>query len=565
MVAAVDDVPGDAPLDTDPRAVIAALHLARRRHRIADADLAEAFYRIYITVVVGAIAVWVLSGVVGDARLGVGQLQAVVRHGPGVLGAGVAALWAVGVVSGGRGGPLAIEEADVHHVLMAPVDRADALRRPALQHLRAKAGTGVVVGAVAGLLAFRRLPGGAAAWVASGAAVGLAAVAGGAGLAMVVSGRRTSSPIAGLVALGLVAWSGADVVAGTTTSPASLIGDVALWPLQVRIEGALGVVAAVVVVALGVALAPGVSIEAAQRRSSLVGQLRFAVAMRDVRTAVVLQRQLAQDQPRQRPWVRLPRTVGYPLGTPGRTGRDRHLPVWRRSWHGLTRFPATRLARLVLFGVVGGASAVGLWRGTTPLAVLLGATLYLTGLDALESLAQDLDKPDRMDSYAITRGALILRHLGPPVVMCLVVGAIGVAAAVAMSGGALLAVEVGLVTVIPSALAGLAGALMSLLQGAPAPFSQSQALLPPEAVGLTSIIRQVLPPGVALLGTAPLVVGRHPGTLPGPVATTANVVAPVLAVVALVGAWVYYRDRARASFSAAMEEVRSPTAPRIPG
>src|SRR4029453_5278654 len=71
------------------------------------------------------------------------------------------------------------------------------------------------------------------------------------------------------------------------------------------------------------------SLEAAERRTGLVGQLRFAVTVQDLRTVIVLRRQLAQDRPRNRPWLALP-------------GRNRFV-VWRRGWHGLLRFPVARL------------------------------------------------------------------------------------------------------------------------------------------------------------------------------------------------------------------------------
>ena len=79
-----------------------------------------------------------------------------------------------GLRSGARGGPLAIEEAEVQYVLLAPVDRGAALRPAALRQMRIAALAGAVLGAVVGNFVFRRVPGlaassGSPAWRCFGA------------------------------------------------------------------------------------------------------------------------------------------------------------------------------------------------------------------------------------------------------------------------------------------------------------------------------------------------------------------------------------------------------------
>src|SRR5258708_21695770 len=93
---------------------------------------------------------------------------------------------------------------------------------------------------------------------------------------------------------------------------------------------------------------------------------------------MVLRRQLAQEAPRGRPWIRLPRAIPWawlrpegsrPAATgPAAPGRApvRHLPVWRRGWHGVLRWPALRWARLVVLGALAGAALAGVWRGAPP-------------------------------------------------------------------------------------------------------------------------------------------------------------------------------------------------------
>ncbi len=559
MAATVEEI----SFDRAAALTLADLRRARRKRRTAQLDMAEAFYRVYITAIVLGIAVWLLSGVVGDQRLGASAVAKVASRGPQVVGAVIGAGFAVGLRSGGRGGPLVVEAAEVRHVLLSPVTRVVALRRPALRQLRFGAAVGVGGGALAGLLAYRRLPGGFPAWIACGALVGGIALPAGLGLAMLVSGRRLGRVIGGVLAAAVVGWSAADLVARTSTSPATFLGDVALWPLRFRVAGLLGVGLGAVVAAAGLMVVGGISIEAAERRASLVGQIRFAATLRDLRTVVVLRRQLAQEQPRQRPWFRMPRSIAYPLvppprdATPGteRGWRRRHLPLWRRGWHGIARFPGVRFLRMALLGAVAGACTVGAYRGTTPLFLVAGGALYVAALDAVEPLAQEVDHPDRWDSYAVERGVLLLRQIGPSIVLMVLVAGVGVLTAVVVAGGNILAAQIGAVMLVPAALAGAAGATISVVQGAPAAFSSTDSLLPPEAAGARAIGRIIIPPAVAVVGVAPVLAARSPSHLAGPAGAAGSVVAPVLLVVALVALWIRYRDAGRAWFKAAMDEA----------
>lgn len=537
-----------------PAEVLGDLRRARRRQRLARFDVGEAFYRAYVTGILCAVAVWLLSGVVGDVRLHGPGLARVRADGAQVVGAAVAAMAAVALRSGGRGGPLVLEAADVRHVLMAPLDRAVALRAPALRQLRFAAAAGAGAGLVGGLLAWRRLPGPLLGWLAAGALVGVSAVVGALGLAMLTSGRRAGRGLAGLAALGVLAWSGADLGTGATTSPATWLGEVALWPLRWRPLGLAGVAVAAVAVVAGLLAVGGASLEAVERRAALVGQLRFAATLQDLRTVVVLRRQLAQELPRRRPWLRLPAALA-----PAR------WPAWRRGWQGVARFPAGRLGRMALCGVVAGAAGVGVAAGTTPLALVLGLALYVAALDAVEPLAQELDHPDRRDGLPVEAALLSLRLLAPAVVVELAVAAIGVGAATAVAaaggGRAGTAAAVGAVAAVPAAFVATAGAAVSVLQGAAAPGGPlgaggAAAALPPEAVGLTSLLRLVLPPALAVVAAVPAIAAHHATATTGPVAAAAGTVAPVLLVVGAVGAWVRWRDRARAWWAAAQAEVR---------
>lgn len=557
----------------DPRAVLSDLRRARRRQRTHDFDPFEALYRVYITGIVCAIAIWLLSGVTGDTRVTAATAHHVGVHDAPVVGIVVALAWAVGLRSGGRGGPLVIEAADVRHVLLSPVERAVTLRPVAVRQLRFGAVLGAGVGAVAGLLAFRRLPGGFPAWLVAGGAVGLLAVTSALGLAMLVAGLRLGRYVGSGLAAVVLGWSVVDLVMHVTTSPATCLGQLALWPLNVRVTALIGVAVCLAAVVAGLAVVSGSSLEAAERRATLVGQIRFAATLRDLRTVVVLRRQLAQEVPRQRPWFEVPRAI--PVDWLAATdGRDSHAangakagtphparwPVWRRGWHGILRFPALRLARLAVLGAGAGAACVGAWRGTAPLVAVAGLCLYVAALDAVEPLAQEIDHPDRRQSYAQPAGEIEVRHLAPSAVVMLVVAAFGVLAGYLVSGAATLAAEIGGVMLVPSGLAGLAGATISVVQGAPTSFSGVDSLLPPEAAGGRAIFRLVWPPAVAIIGLLPLLAGRHarPGArLEG----VAGFEPLILVLVVLVGVWVRNRENIHAWFRKTMEEAKAAQRP----
>ena len=125
----------------------------------------------------------------------------------------------------------------------------------------------------------------------------------------------------------MLAWSVADIAFGVRTSPLTWLASLAFWSIRFTPIALVSVALVVVVAVVGVLGVGNLSIEAARRRAGLVSQLRFAVTLQDLRTVVLLRRQLSQEKPRSRPWIRL-----------GRGGR---LPaVWRRDWQGIFRFPA---------------------------------------------------------------------------------------------------------------------------------------------------------------------------------------------------------------------------------
>jgi hypothetical protein len=464
----------------------------RKRRRIAELAWIDALYHAELTGIACAIAFYALAGVIGDGALSAGQMADVTRSGDAWLGLAAAVALAVGLRSGSRGGPLVLEAADVRHVLLSPVDRRRALRGPALRQIRFLLFVAASGGLAVGFLAAHRLAGSTAAWTASAAAFALATVALAFGAALVASSLRLPSwagTTLGIVLVGAAAADAADVVPASPTVPWGRIG---MWPVQPAAPGVVAVGISLAVLALGLARLGRVSLESAERRSRLVGQLRFAATLQDVRTVVLLRRQLALELPRLRPWVRL--RVG---------GRER-LPVWHRGLRGALRWPAARVGRLVLLGVVAGLALRGVWAGTTPLLALAGAAVFLAGLDATEAMAQELDHPSLTESTPAAAPSLRVRHLAVALAVMALVAAVGVAAAVLVEPGAG-ALELALLCAPAAALGGVAGAGASLVA---TPDPLEAMLMPPEVTGAYQAFRIARPLVLAIAGTLPVLAAR---------------------------------------------------------
>ncbi len=475
---------------------LVALRRFRRSKALANFDWVEALYKTYLTGIAGIAVVLVLSAAARDDRLGPAAVADVKADGPAWVGVVLALAIAAGLRSGGRGGPLALEAAEVRHALLAPVDRGRALRAPAVRFLRFSLFLGVVGGAIAGQVAFRRLPGDEIGWVAVGVAVGVLIVLSFAGAAMVASGRRLSHLWVDLAAIAVLGWALSDALRGATTSPMTVAGGIAVWPLDLDARDLLGVVPLLALPVLGITGLAGVSIEAAERRSGLVGQLRFAVTLQDVRTAVLLRRQLTQEGARRRPWFR----VG---GLEGRG--DARFPTWRRDWQGFARWPLSRLARLGILGTGAGLCLAGVWAGTSALIVPAGLLVWLAGLDAIEPMAQEIDHPSLLQSYPEEPGVVRIRHLAVPLLAMMPVGLAGCAAALVF-GEPILVLQIGLPTVAAAALGGVCGAAVSVVRGAAKPGALEQ--MSPEAAGSVKLVAAAIPPLLATLGVAPVLVAR---------------------------------------------------------
>jgi hypothetical protein len=479
--------------------VVRELRRTRRVHRLGELEWFELASRAYFAALAGGVTILWLSGLVTDEPASAAQLADVRAHGPAVVGFAVVLAVALGVRSGSDGGPIALEAADVHHLLLAPVPRRDVLVTPVVQRLRTMTLGGALVGAVAGQLAARRLPGSGPAWAASGALAGAATGAACVAVAVLVHVWRL--PRWGATAIGAVLLAAqAGAVAGWWAGPGDGIGSVALWGWRQHPSDLVTVAVIAALVAVAVTQSHRLRVEPLVRRADLVSQLRFAVTMQDLRTVILLRRQLRDERPRSRPWT-------------ARRASRRRWTVWDRGWRGLARYPLARVGRMAALAVGAGLAAGVAADGTTPVLVAMAVCLHLLGLDVLEPLSQEIDHPDQGDALPRQRGWLLLRHLPAPAVAVVPFAFLAAAATIVVEPGTWAAA---LTLAVPITLVGVGGAVVSVVRDAPDPLAQPSAAMPPEVAGLASSIRLLVPVAVSALATLPVLAVRadpSPGTV----------------------------------------------------
>jgi len=530
------------------------LRRKRQLNRLGSLDWFDAAYRVYLFGGFGGGGVLWLSSSIGDAEMSSAAADSVLRHGPSVLGLVAALALLSGFRGGAQGGPLALEAADVVHVMLAPVDRRSALRRPAVQRLRSAVFAGSVAGAVVGQLAGRRLPGSLLAWASGGALYGATVALAWMGLGLLAHTLRVPRWVATVAGLVVLAWQGAAVAWSGVPGPLDTVGSLGLWGWRQHPVDLVPVVLAVLAVLVGFVLLRRISLDALARRSSLVAQLRFAVTMQDLRTVVLLRRQLNQEHSRRRPWLRL-------RSAPG--ARSFTLHVWRRGWHGLLRFPITRLVRMGALAAGMGVMQAATVRGTTPAFIGTAVLGFVLGLEAMEPLSQEIDQPDRADSLPVPRGELLYRHLFAPAVLLVPFAVVAAAAAFLTLGADPAAVAPVAVLALPTMWAGCLGGVISIVRDAPDPAgaSSQQAFMPPEMVGFSSAIRLLWPIIVASMATCTALLPRL-ALQRGDSVVGASLRGAVgcLLLTGVVAYWVRVRDKVRASVRRFMEEGRQQTA-----
>jgi hypothetical protein len=575
--------PAVVPDQRTAKATLVELRRTRQRRRLGDTDWYDIAYRVYLFALVGlTLVVWVSDAV--DGAIGEGLDTAdLLERGPSIIGLLVVAAFALGVRSGADGGPVAIEVADIRHVLLAPISRRSVMLRPVAQRLRAAAFALALGGAVLGQLIATEVEGSRTAWAAAcgafGAVVGVTFVA----TAVIAHAVRVPRWLATVLAATAIAWQGAvawgiwnDETTGLARlAPGNLAGRLALWGVSQRPIDVLAIVVAVALAAAALALGGRLRIEALARRGELVSQLRFAATVQDLRTVVQLRRQLRSEVLRTRPWGQR-RSPVRPAAKPSARGRqapasattaDRTGPsaliVWRRDSRSLRRLPAARLTRIALLAAAGGVGAA-LTISTSPLfgLLLLGA-LFLAGLESLEPLSQEIDRPDITDGLPIERGWIYAHHLVASSVLLVAVAIIGAATALLVDpelGPMAFAVAIPMVwsaamgPVVVTVLDAPSAPSPTTLLGAPR--NAETSLVPPEFAGFSTAFRTLLPVAISAAGTVPVFVARFAADA----ASVGRSLVGLALFTAIAVLWVRRRDPWAAKVRTFFEEGRAATA-----
>lgn len=578
----IDTVP--VPLQRTVRDTLRELRRTRQRRRLGNTDWYDIAYRVYLFALVGLTAVvWVsdaVDGAIGDEV----DTADLLTRGPSVIGLFLVGAFALGLRSGADGGPVSIEVADIRHVLLAPVSRRMAMLRPVAQRLRSAAFLLGLGGAILGQLIATEVEGSRAAWAASCGV--FAAIVGATFISTAVIGHAVRLPrwVATLLATAAVAWQGLvawgiwnDSTEGIArVGPGNLGGRLALWGIDQRPIDVIPIVVALAMAAVALALGGRLRLEALARRGELVSQLRFAATVQDLRTVVQLRRQLRSEVLRTRPWGQrrlptrpAPRPLPSMVARPARDGDGGSLPtpsatvVWRRDSRSLRRLPIARFIRITILAAIGGAGAALTISASPLFGLLLLGALFLTGLESLEPLSQEIDRPDITDSIPIDRGWTYAHHLVASAVLLAVVALIGAAAAAAVEPDIALGA---FAIAIPIAWAGAMGAVVVTVLDAPQPpkttnllgqpTDRDVSLVPPEFAGFSTAVKTLIPVILSAIGTIPVYVARFSGDG----ADVARSIIGLALFTALVVAWVRRRDRWGRKVRTFFEEGRAATA-----
>ena len=503
---------------TDPAATLdvaasqRALVELRQARRVKNREAVhwiDAIYRVYMSGLAAMAFVVVATSAFGDTKVPDADAAAFATKATGWLGLAFALAVGVGLRSGGRGGPLTLQAATVQHELMAPVDRGTVLREPAIKQIRFMAFAGACAGAVAAMTGIRQLPVQPVALIVGAAAAFAVAMVAAVCVAMIASGRRLGTVAANAGALALAAWSVADLVFATETSPFTLLGHLALSAFSFSPLSLVPVVLTLVAVPMALAGIGGTSIDDARRRAGLVAQMRFAVTLQDIRTVVLLRRQLSQETPRGRPWIRLRRRSRLPssMRSSGKKAGSHLLTVWKRDWRSYLRFPAVRIARMVALAVVAGLALGATWNGVRPAFLLAAFALYLAAYDAIEPLGQEVDHPTRWNAMPEDHGVVLLHHMPAAVVVMLVLCGLTTATTLLLVPSEVVG------TLAPAVLwvvafAAAAGAALSTVMGSP---DMAKLMGGPQAemLGFILLFRLVFPPALTAVALAPLFLAGH--------------------------------------------------------
>jgi hypothetical protein len=143
--------------------------------------------------------------------------------------------------------------------------------------------------------------------------------------------------------------------------------------------------------------------------------------------------------------------------------------------------------------------------------------VFVVGLESVEPLSQEVDRPDLPDGLLVERGWLYTHHLVAPAVMLVAVAMVGAATATVIDPAHAAAA---FTVAVPVAWAGALGPVVATVLDAPPPLAASTTtilgsprntettLVPPEFAGFSTALRALVPVVMSAAGTVPVFVLR---------------------------------------------------------
>lgn len=455
------------------------LNKARRRHFVEKIDIINAIYKAYIVGAALLIGGSLLIGFVQSAPLGSSAAHAVIVSGPMYVGIAFALAIFLGLRSGSRGGPLALQGADVRMILLSSVPRAHFLRTRAFSQVRSIAAPAVLIGGLAGGIAHRALGTGTLKLVIEGALIGLVLALTMFGSGYLASGLRFNKWLATAIGVLFLAWAGIALYEQSGIFPGDWLGTY-FFSQSSGLLALAAVAIALVIFACGLYFVVGLSLEMLDNRSRLVGTLRFAATTRDIRTVILLRRQLSGEHSRG----------GRSIVSRLALGGGHNAIVIKRSIQSVFRWPIERILRFIGLAIVAGISTRLMWSGSFFPLIIATIALFLAATDLLEPLSQFSDRPEANSTIGIPMSRIESRLLVVPFVGMIIFVFIGVLSTALFSGFGL-SLHLGLISVIPLAASSTTGAAVAILRKHGG--SGGSSVLMPEVVAITSVVVELIP------------------------------------------------------------------------
>ena len=146
-------------------------------------------------------------------------------------------------------------------------------------------------------------------------------------------------------------------------------------------------------------------------------------------------------------------------------------------------------------------------RSTHLLIIFAGLALFVAALDFVEPFGAELDHPTLLLTYGVSIRAVLLRNLAAPIVALTGLALVGAGVVTAVSGEHVFLI---VACAVSAALAALAGSALNVALGPPTS-ELAMMVFSPDIYGMVLLLRQGIPPAIAIGGLAPIAVASASG------------------------------------------------------